>query len=373
MKTMSEDYQLMRRFATDGSESAFAEIVSRYLPLVYSAALRQTAGDTHLSQDVAQLVFTDLARKAPALSENVVLPGWLHRATIFAARQVLRGEQRRKMREQQAVSMNIITPEPEYGEWREIRPLLDEALDHLNKTDRDILLLRFFEQQSLAQIGAAFGSTEDAARKRIARGLEKLRAILQRRGVTTTAAALSTVIPANAVQAVPADLAATLAHGSLAAAKTGTIFSLAKIMSATQLKIGLGVLAIAGVAASLVVTHQMLLERHVISPSQSNSAVRGGTIDFNGVAFNQALDIYDQLCIAARIKVDAAKSVRSVRAPLKIHATNLTNLEAIHLLEKAFHDQAGIEVAYKTTNEVVLSQKDPGQEVRPPRNFFPKP
>src|SRR5471032_728003 len=209
---MSDDRQLLRRFAADRSEAAFGELVARHVTLVYSAALRQTGGDAHRAQDIAQIVFTDFARKAPSLSEKIILAGWLHRATIFAVRQILRGERRRRAREQEAVTMNAIQSENENDGWKQIRPLLDEALDRLNKTDRDALLLRFFEQQSLAQVGENLGSNEDAARKRINRALEKLRAILTRNGVTTTAAALSTVISANAIQVAPAGLAATLTN-----------------------------------------------------------------------------------------------------------------------------------------------------------------
>jgi RNA polymerase sigma factor (sigma-70 family) len=253
---MAEDSQLLRRFANEHSESAFGELVARHLPLVYSTALRQTFGDTHLAQDVAQLVFADLARKAPSLSENVILAGWLHRATIFAARQTLRGEHRRRLREQHAVTMNAIQSESESADWQQIRPLLDEALERLNKTDRDALLLRFFEQQSLAQIGTNLGSTEDAARKRIARALEKLRAMLQRRGVTTTAVSLSTAISANAVQVAPAGLAATLTKTSFIAAGTGTTLTLLKIMTATQLKLGVSALVLAGATTAFIVQHQ---------------------------------------------------------------------------------------------------------------------
>jgi RNA polymerase sigma factor (sigma-70 family) len=253
---MSDDRQLLRRFAADRSETAFGELVTRHVTLVYSAALRQTGGDEHRAKDIAQIVFTDFARKAPALSENVVLAGWLHRATIFAARQNLRGERRRRAREQEAVTMNAIQSETENDNWQQIRPLLDEALDRLNKTDRDALLLRFFEQQSLAQVGENLGGSEDAARKRIARALEKLRAILTRNGVTTTAAALSTVISANAIQVAPTGLAATLTNASLAVAGTGTTFTFFKIMTMTKLKLGFSALVVAGATTALVVQHQ---------------------------------------------------------------------------------------------------------------------
>ena len=222
---MLDDQQLLRRYAADGSEAAFGELVARYVNLVYSAALRRTGGDAHLAQDVAQLVFTDLARKARSLPENVVLAGWLHRATRYAAAQLLRTERRRAAREQEAITMNSILSEadsdpsrrsPTEADWAQIRPLLDQALDELGDDDRDALILRFFDQRSLAEVGQALGSNEDAARKRITRALEKLRADLVRRGITTTAATLSAVISVNAVQVAPVGLAAALSTTAIA-------------------------------------------------------------------------------------------------------------------------------------------------------------
>ena len=255
---MLEDQQLLRSYATDGSEAAFGELVARYVNLVYSAALRRTGGDTHLAQDVAQLVFTDLARKARSLPKNVVLAGWLHRATHFAAAQLLRTEHRRQAREQEAVAMNTPDSEPA-PDWDRIRPLLDEALDQLNPADRDALLLRFFEQRSLAEVGEALGANEDAARKRVTRALDKLRTDLIRRGVGTTAAVLSTVLSANAIQVAPAGLAATLTSASLAGAAAGTaIAGATSLMTMTTLKIGLvsATVAAAVMAVPLVIQHQ---------------------------------------------------------------------------------------------------------------------
>ena len=186
-----------------------------------------------MAQDVAQLVFTDLARKARSLSHDVVLAGWLHRATRFAAAQLIRGERRRQRREQEAVVMNI---SESTSDWEQIRPLLDEALDELSRADRDALILRFLEQRSFSEVGRALGSNEDAARKRVSRALEKLRALMVRRGVTTTAAALSTAVTVNAVQVVPAGLAATLTTASLASAGTATATTLTvlKFMAAVE-------------------------------------------------------------------------------------------------------------------------------------------
>jgi RNA polymerase sigma factor (sigma-70 family) len=255
---MVEDQQLLREYAAGGSEAAFGELVARYVNLVYSAALRRAGGDPHLAQDAAQLVFADLARKARSLPKGVVLAGWLHRATYYAAAQLLRTERRRQAREEEAVAMNALTSEPA-TDWEQLRPLLDQALDRLGAADRDALVLRFFEQRSLAEVGHALGSNEDAARKRVTRALEKLRADLVRRGVTTPAAALSSVIAAHAIQTAPAGLAAALTTASLAGAATGTGATLTavKLMAMTKLKFGLvSALAVVGVATPLVIQHQ---------------------------------------------------------------------------------------------------------------------
>jgi RNA polymerase sigma factor (sigma-70 family) len=268
---MLDDQQLLRRYAADGSEAAFAELVARYVNLVYSAALRRTGGDADLAKDVAQLVFTDLARKARSLPEGVVLAGWLHRATRYAAGQLLRTERRRQAREQEAVAMNALTSEPA-PDWDRIRPLLDDALDRLDRADRDALLLRFFEQRSLADVGLALGATEDATRKRVSRALEKLRADLIRRGVTTTAAALSAAISVNAVQVAPAGLAATLTSASLAgaAAGGGTVVGLLKLMAMTKLKLG----AISAVVVASVVTPLVVQHQHNAELREENEALR---------------------------------------------------------------------------------------------------
>ncbi len=250
---MQEDRQLLERFAENRSEAAFGELVSRYVDLVYSTALRRTDFDFHLAHDVAQLVFTDLARKGPSLPHGVVLGGWLHRATLYAAAQLMRSDRRRRLREQEAAVMSALEAETA-TDWETIRPALDEALDKLNRTDRDALLLRYFEQRSLAEIGSALGTNEDAAGKRVRRALEKLRAVLVRRGITTTAAALSTAISANAVQLAPAGLAATLTHASLAGVgtATGITTTLLKFMALTKTQLTIGGLAIAALTVSLV-------------------------------------------------------------------------------------------------------------------------
>ena len=254
---MTPDSELLRRYADAGSEEAFAELVRRHLDLVYSAALRQVNGDAHLAQDVAQTVFTDLARKAAALSRREVITGWLYTSAHFAAAKAVRSEQRRHTHEQEAHDMRESVHDPTSGlDWEKLRPVLDQVMHELNEADREAVLLRFFENRPLAEIGAKLGLSENAARMRVERALEKLRGFLARRGVATVAA-ISTVISANAVQIAPAGLAATLTGASLAGAAAGTgTLTFLKMMTMTKLKLAVSAIVVAGAATTLVIQHQ---------------------------------------------------------------------------------------------------------------------
>jgi RNA polymerase sigma factor (sigma-70 family) len=215
---MTDSQQLLAEYARTSSDAAFRELVTRYVDLVYSTALRLVGGDTHRAEDVTQTVFVDLANKARTLPEDVRLGGWLHRDTCLVAGHTMRGERRRQSRERQAVEMNVLQNNSE-ADFSGAAPMLDEAINELGEEDRTAILLRFFEQQDFRSVGQALGSKEDAARMRVTRALEKLQYFLKRRGVTTSAASLGVVLTANAVQAAPLGLAVTI---STAAALAGT-------------------------------------------------------------------------------------------------------------------------------------------------------
>jgi RNA polymerase sigma factor (sigma-70 family) len=143
----SSDAQLLRAYAERGAEVAFAEIVARCTDLVYSAALRQVYSPD-LARDASQSVFTDLARKARAVSANLSpeasLVGWLYRGTRFAARDLYRNETRRTQRERQAMEQLLSAPETT-PDWEQLRPVLDDAMSELDDTHRDAVLLRYFK------------------------------------------------------------------------------------------------------------------------------------------------------------------------------------------------------------------------------------
>ena len=247
---MLDDAKLLRRYAEARAEDAFAELVRRYLNGVYSAALRRVGGDTHLAEDVAQQVFVALARKAGRLSRHPVLAGWLHAATRDEAVNAMRYERRRKMREQEAQVMHDLNSEaaPE-ADWSRVALVLDEALDRLSAADRTAVLLRYVECRPFGEIAAALQLTEDAARMRVNRALDKLRMLLARRGIASTSAALGLALTNHAVVAAPASLASTVTGASLAAAPVSVTaaVSLLSFMSTTKATLGIAVIAMIAV------------------------------------------------------------------------------------------------------------------------------
>jgi RNA polymerase sigma factor (sigma-70 family) len=257
---MNDDAQLLQEYIEHGSDRAFGELVSRHIDVVYSAAFRVGAGDAHLAEDVAQMVFADLAQRARKLPRAVVLAGWLYRHSYFTACKAVRAERRRKAREQTAVEMSVVQQEAEAG-WDEIAPVLDEAVNELAPTDQEALVLRFFQKRDFRSIGTALGVSEDTAQKRVSRALDKLQVILKGRGAVLTTAALGAVIATEATVAAPAGLAVSITGVSLAAVASATGFDLVlNYMAASKLKAGIIMAAlIASVAAPLVMQRQALL------------------------------------------------------------------------------------------------------------------
>ena len=212
----SEDDALLRAYVEQQSGAAFAELVRRHADAVFGSALRRANGDRALAEDIAQQVFTDLARKAARLPAGTVLGGWLHRHTGFTASHFIDRERRRRAREQEAARMKL--PDSEDDRALRMAPLLDAAMDSLPAPDRDALVLRFFERRDYRGIGAVLGVSDDTAQKRVTRALEKLRAQLMRRGVTGSAGAMAAVLAATTTEPVAAAFIAGLPERALAGA-----------------------------------------------------------------------------------------------------------------------------------------------------------
>ncbi len=250
------DMELLRAYATRNSEEAFAALVTRHVHWVYSAALRQVR-DPDVAQEVAQAVFTILARKAGTLRPGTLLTGWLFNTVRFTAAAELRAAARRQRREQEAHMESMIQTEPDPpSEWEQIAPLLDEALARLSQRDRHAVLLRYFERKNLAEVGLALGTTEEAARKRVSRAVEKLRTFFTRHGSVMPAGTVAGLLSTHAVQVAPVGLAkavtaVALANGAAVGGSTLTLIHGAlKIMAWTKAKtalaVGIGILLSTG-------------------------------------------------------------------------------------------------------------------------------
>ena len=233
-----DDHELLQAYAARKAEDAFQTLAERYMPLVYSAAMRQT-GNRAAAEDVTQAVFLTLARKAGTISREVVLSGWLLRTTRYAAANARRLEERRQHYEREGMQAHVQMSETD-GAWQRIAPMLDEAVDSLSGKDRDALVLRYFENMPLRSVADRLGVSEDGAQKRVSRAVEKLRRFFDRRGRVVAGSVLAGALSANAVQNAPS----ISVQGASQAAET--------LMQATLNTLGRMRLQILGIRAASV-------------------------------------------------------------------------------------------------------------------------
>lgn len=219
MKSFMDDYGLLREYVRNRSQEAFRELVDRHLGMAYSAACRMVR-DPHLAQEVVQNAFSTLARKADSVEPPQTVAGWLYNTTRHFAMHAVRTEQRRREREQTAVAMQALEQNADPGR---ITEHLEAAMECLDSSDRDPLVLRFLENRSLREVGAQLGISEDAARMRVNRALERLRGAFGKEGLTVTSVLLATTLSSNMVTAIPAGLGAAVASTALAGVAAGSL------------------------------------------------------------------------------------------------------------------------------------------------------
>jgi RNA polymerase sigma factor (sigma-70 family) len=250
---MAEDSYLLLQYADFQSEHAFAQFVEQNVGLVYSSALRRTNGDVHLAEDVTQIVFSSVARDPRLVARHPVPEGWLYVATRNAASNIIRTEKRRKARELAAAIMENDSSETESAQHMErLREQVAVAMDSLDEDDRNAVLLRFFSNRPFSEIGSVLRTSEDTARKRVERALEKLRSCLSKRGITSTSAALAAALDGRAGTHVPSDLAARISEQTLS--EIGPQTPLTNSSSMTKIKVGAAIAV--GVAGLFFVLHK---------------------------------------------------------------------------------------------------------------------
>jgi RNA polymerase sigma factor (sigma-70 family) len=279
---------LLAQFAKTGSEEPFCELVRRHIGLVHSTATRLANGDTHLAEDISQIVFCDLAKKSGALPKGTIVAGWLYQHTWFTTRKMIRSDHRRLQRETEAheTSRNEIQSAVDQADSTTLRAALDSALYSLSGQDRDTLVLRFFDEQGLRRIGQSLGISEDAAQKRVSRALEKLRTILSARGITVSAAILAAALSNSAQTAAglptfAREIAATACANSATAAGAGAI---ATFLSSLKFKAALGGLLALAIAAPVI------QQNRIAALKRSEAELRDRLADVDAIrAENQRL------------------------------------------------------------------------------------
>ncbi len=260
-----QDNALLAQYAQNNSEAAFSQLLARHLPLVYRTCRRELASDT-LAEDAAQVVFLLLARKAGTLRAGPSLAGWLYQTSVFVAKDIRKQEVRRTRREEAVMQETVHAQAARASEWDTVKPHLNAALSALKPADRDAVLLRFLEGHTLAETGALLGISEDAARMRCTRALEKLRRTLTAHGAAVTGIALAALLAAEAARPVSAQAASAVTQGTLQALANGpapNVLLLSKGISHTMKIIKI---KYAALAAALLIGGASVTLSHALPP-----------------------------------------------------------------------------------------------------------
>lgn len=349
-----DDMELVRRFARDNSEEAFAALVSRHVNLVHSVAMREVR-DAHLAEEVTQTVFILLARKAGSLSGGTVVSGWLCRTARFVSARALTLRRRRLEREQEAFMQSQLPDDPDSEDtWRQIEPLLEGAMGRLSEADHSAIVLRYFEGRNYRDVASSLGTTEAGAKMRVNRALVKLRTVLSRRGVVLPVTAIASAVSAHSVQAAPAGLSksvfVTATQGAAVSSTLATLTqSSLKVMAWTKVKIAAAATVVLLLAVSTTIHAVMFYNSHhgghrppafagYATPEASiQSALwAGSTGDFNRFLDSCTDDMAARLRNKMAGKTDAevreaAMTWANSLAGYKVHRKEVVSADEVHL------------------------------------------
>lgn len=239
---MKSDVDLLRQFAQAKDEASFAALVQRHIGFVFAVSVRRLR-DPHLAKDATQAVFVALARKANAVAGCPSVIGWLHRSAVFETLNIMRARANRLARETEAQRLGTTIMETR-THLVEVDTVLDEALHDLSVNDREAIIARYFSGRSYAEVGAALRLSENAARMRVDRALEKLRDNLTNRGVTSTAAVLAGALPAYASMQVPHGLAAGVTEAAVSSVSKAAGIVAVSTMSTAKILTGVSIVAL---------------------------------------------------------------------------------------------------------------------------------
>ncbi|MGI9241446.1 MAG: RNA polymerase sigma factor [Verrucomicrobiales bacterium] len=297
------DQALLRRFVNDGDEPAFRRLVEKYTGLVYGVAMRRTS-NRQAAEEVSQNVFVVLAKKAGSLTDQRSLGAWLHRTATFESLKSLRKDATQQRHLTMIRDRQLTSPaDKDEAIWREVRPQLDEVLDRLPNTDRDILVAHYFEGLPFAAIAANANTTPAAAQKRSVRALKKLASMLAKRGAVIPLGLLGSGLGTELSHAAPAHLAANIASGvfaggaTTAAAASHHLSTLITAMSTSKLAIAASFILAASIPIGIrLSTADAAANKPVELMNEARLAPRGAAADsrFSAMAFREALErLYD--------------------------------------------------------------------------------
>lgn len=363
MNPMGDDAELLSQYIRAGSEPAFRELVNRHIGLVQATASRVLAGDAHAAQDVTQMVFTDLARKAASLPSGVLLGGWLHQHAYFLACNIVRAETRRRARERTAMEINAVNDAPSNDiYWQQLAPVLDAALHDLDREDREAIVLRYLQQQDVRHVGLALGTSENTAQKRLGRALEKLRAILTQRGVTVSTVLLSTALDAGAATApvstgLAASVSASALNGAAAVTSVTLLTSTLKIMTASKLTLSLAALVVIAATTLFVVHNKSASGSRVMDGNARATPVASAPITPSKTA---AVETPKAAPAPAGGKVSASESL-TVTAPAGSLSFNGTSLGNTKLRQWTYAENASGPGAPSTTPNTASTSNPTGR------------